>query len=73
MRVSPSSGVLPLRVASGQFLNVNMGCDQKPFNDVRVRQALALCVDRPASVDFVADGLGSPGNDTPINASYPYF
>ena len=72
-RLSKSSGVLPLRVASGQFLNVNMGCDQKPFNDVRVRQALALCVDRPASVDFVADGLGSPGNDTPINAAYPYF
>jgi len=72
-RLSASSGVLPLRVASGQFLNVNMGCDQKPFNDPRVRQALALCVDRQASVDFVADGFGSPGNDTPINAAYPYF
>lgn len=72
-RLAKSAGVLPLRVASGQFLNVNMGCDQKPFNDVRVRQALALCVDRQASVDFVADGLGSPGNDTPINAAYPYY
>lgn len=72
-RLSRSSGVLPLRVASGQFLNVNMGCDQKPFNDARVRQALALCVDRQASVDFVADGLGSPGNDTPINAAYPWY
>lgn len=72
-RLSKSSGVLPLRVASGLFLNVNMGCDQKPFNDARVRQALALCVDRQASVDFVADGLGSPGNDTPVNAAYPYY
>ncbi|BAN97239.1 extracellular solute-binding protein family 5 [Plautia stali symbiont] len=24
-------------------------------------------------MDFVADGLGSPGNDTPINAAYPYY
>ncbi|BAN97240.1 family 5 extracellular solute-binding protein [Plautia stali symbiont] len=47
-RLAKSAGVLPLRVASGQFLNVNMSCDQKPFNDVRVRQALALCVDRQA-------------------------
>ncbi|WP_230492749.1 ABC transporter substrate-binding protein [Martelella alba] len=72
-RLSASSGVRPLRVASGQFLNVNMGCDQKPFSDPRVRQALALCVDRPATVDFVADGLGSAGNDTPINAAYPFY
>ncbi|OON40357.1 ABC transporter substrate-binding protein [Izhakiella australiensis] len=72
-RLSKSSGVLPLRVASGQFLNVNMGCDQKPFNDIRVRQALALCVDRNATVDFVADGLGTPGNDTPVNAAYPFY
>lgn len=72
-RLSKSSGVLPLRVSSGQFLNVNMACDQKPFNDMRVRQALALCVDRQATVDFVADGYGEPGNDTPINKAYPYY
>ena len=71
-RLSKSSGVIPLRVESGQFLNVNMGCDEKPFNDPRVRQALALCVDRQATVDFVADGFGSPGNDTPINKAYPW-
>ena len=46
-RLSTSSGVKALRVPSGQFLNVNMRCDQKPFDDVRVRQALALTVDRP--------------------------
>ncbi len=72
-RLSKSAGIIPLRVPSGQFLNINMGCDQKPFNDPRVRQALALCVDRAATVDFVADGFGAPGNDTPINAAYPWY
>lgn len=72
-RLSKTSGVQPLRVASGQFLNINMACDQKPFNDVRVRQALALSIDRKALVDFVADGYGTPGNDTPISAAYPWY
>ena len=46
-RVRPSvrrrKGVKALRTPSGQFCNVNFGCDTTPFNDLRVRQALALC------------------------------
>ncbi|MCG8157934.1 ABC transporter substrate-binding protein [Brenneria goodwinii] len=72
-RLSRTPGIIPLRIASGQFLNVNMGCDQKPFNDVRVRQALALCVDRQAMVDFVAEGYGAPGNDNPLSPAYPFY
>jgi peptide/nickel transport system substrate-binding protein len=72
-RLAGRNGVVPLRTPSGQFLNVNMGCDQKPFSDVRVRQALALTVDRPAVVGFVAQGYGTPGNDTPINAAYHFY
>jgi peptide/nickel transport system substrate-binding protein len=72
-RLKNASGVRPLRVASGQFLNVNMRCDTKPFTDERVRQALALTVDRPAMVGFVAEGYGTVGNDTPINSAYHYF
>ena len=58
---------------SGQFCNINFGCDQKPFNDVRVRQALALTVDREAMVGFVAEGYGTPGNDTPLNSAYHFY
>ncbi|AUG99789.1 ABC transporter substrate-binding protein [Prodigiosinella confusarubida] len=72
-RLSAASGIQPLRVPSGQFLNINMRCDQKPFDDMRVRQALALCIDRKAMIDFVADSYGTPGNDTPISASYPWY
>jgi peptide/nickel transport system substrate-binding protein len=72
-RFSGAAGVTPLRVPSGQFLNVNMGCDQKPFSDARVRQALALSVDRKAMVDFCAQGYGTPGNDVPMNGAYHFF
>lgn len=72
-RLQKAPGVKVMRTPSGQFCNVNFGCDAKPFDDVRVRQALALCVDRAQMVDFVAEGFGTPGNDSPLNAAYTYF
>src|SRR5262249_37351403 len=33
------------------------------FNDVRVRQALRLVVDRPQLIDSALDGYGTVGND----------
>ena len=72
-RLQKSTGVKALRTPSGQFCNVNFGCDQKPFNDVRVRQALSLTIDRAAMVEFVTEGYGTPGNDTPLNAAYRYY
>lgn len=72
-RVAKASGVKGLRIPSGQFCNVNFGCDAKPFNDARVRQALGLTIDRTAMVDFVCEGYGTPGNDTPLNPAYRYY
>jgi peptide/nickel transport system substrate-binding protein len=71
-RLTTAPGVTALRTPSGQFLNVNMRCDQKPWDDVRVRQALALSVDREALVGFIAEGFGTSGNDTPMNAAYRF-
>jgi peptide/nickel transport system substrate-binding protein len=72
-RVKGVSGVDALQVNSGQFLNINMRCDQKPFNDIRVRQALALSVDRDALVGFITLGSGSRGEDVPVNAAYHFY
>ncbi len=72
-RLRTADGVTALRVPSGQFLNVNMACDAKPFDDMRVRQALALTVDRQAMVGFVAQGYGTPGNDTPLSPAYHFY
>jgi peptide/nickel transport system substrate-binding protein len=72
-RLAKADNVKALRTPSGQFLNINLGCDQKPFNDARVRQALALAVDREATVGFVAGGYGTPGNDTPLSSAYHFY
>ena len=72
-RVNSASGVNGLRTPSGQFLDVVLGTDQQPFDDPRVRKALALAVDRQALVDFVAEGYGTVGNDTPISPAYRFF
>ncbi|MEO7242180.1 MAG: ABC transporter substrate-binding protein [Variovorax sp.] len=72
-RLKSASGVKALRVPSGQFCNVNFRCDQKPYDDPRVREALALTIDRTAMVDFVTEGYGTPGNDTPMNSAYRFY
>ncbi|SME98335.1 peptide/nickel transport system substrate-binding protein [Tistlia consotensis] len=72
-RLKEAAGVEALRTPSGQFLDLVLGCDQKPFDDIRVRQALALTLDRDALVDFIAEGYGTPGEDTPINSAYRFF
>jgi peptide/nickel transport system substrate-binding protein len=40
-----------------------MRVDQPPFNDVRVRQAMRLIVNRPQMVEQVLSGRGDIGND----------
>lgn len=72
-RLQSATGVDALRSPSGQFCNVILGCNQKPFNDVRVRKALALTVDRATMVDFVAEGYGLPAYDNPISPAYQYY
>ncbi|MCC7283358.1 MAG: ABC transporter substrate-binding protein [Acetobacteraceae bacterium] len=44
----------------------------KPFNDMRVRQALAATIDKEALVELVLFGQGAP-TFSPIPPSHPYF
>jgi peptide/nickel transport system substrate-binding protein len=43
------------------------------YTDVRVRQAIALGIDRKALIDTVLKGKGDMGNDHPISPAYPFF
>jgi peptide/nickel transport system substrate-binding protein len=71
-RIGAARGVNALRVASGRFINVVMRLDQKPFDDVRVRRALAMSVNRDLLVDIVLEGLGRPAHDNILSPEYRY-
>ncbi|MST32536.1 twin-arginine translocation signal domain-containing protein [Acidimicrobiaceae bacterium USS-CC1] len=47
----------------GAWTPFTMRVDKPPFNDVRVRQAMRLIVDRPQMRDIVFGGYGLLGND----------
>jgi peptide/nickel transport system substrate-binding protein len=49
-----------------------MGTASKPFNDVRVRQAFRLIVDRKALIDEVQSGYGTVLNDL-WGKGFPYY
>ena len=50
-----------------------MHCDKAPFDNNDMRMALKLAINRQEMVDKILGGLGSVGNDFPINAAYPMF
>jgi peptide/nickel transport system substrate-binding protein len=60
-----------LSIPSAAHCQVHMRTDKAPFTDKRVRQAIALCLDRPAIVNGLLRGKAQVGNDSPFAAAYP--
>jgi len=67
-----SRGFNILNSAGGGWVPICMAVDQPPFNDVRVRQAFRLIVDRPQMVQQAFSGYGRVGNDiySPLDPCY---
>ncbi len=55
-----------LKLETSIHRELSMRCDQAPFSDPRVRQAMALTLDRPGLVKALLHGYGSVGNDSPF-------
>ena len=65
----PNVQVIAIRTATHRQLH--MRTDKDPFTDKRVRQAIALSIDRNALVDGLWEGKADIGNDSPFAPVYP--
>lgn len=71
--VSSNSDLVLLESAAGNWQTITMRVDMAPFDDVRVRQAMRLIVNRDEMVQRVLSGHGRVGNDMygVLDGSYP--
>jgi peptide/nickel transport system substrate-binding protein len=66
---NPQYTIVRLKCSSHEELS--MRTDQAPFTDPRVRQAVALTLQRPELVQALIAGYGAVGNDNPFAAIFP--
>ena len=60
-----------ITLKSSNHRELSMRNDQAPFTDARVRQAVALTMDRPGMVAALLAGKGILGNDSPFSPVFP--
>jgi peptide/nickel transport system substrate-binding protein len=73
VKTATASGLKILNSKGGAWSTITMRIDVAPFDDVRVRQAMRLIVDRKAMLAQAISGFGYVGNDmfAPLDACYP--
>ena len=65
------SNIAVLESSSSEYRTLAMRVDKDPFTDKRVRQAIALCLDRPGLVEGLFGGRAELGNDHAFAPVYP--
>jgi peptide/nickel transport system substrate-binding protein len=60
-----------IKLKSSAHRELSMRCDQGPLTDARVRQAIALSINRPQIVQALFKGYSDVGNDSPFAPVYP--
>ncbi len=60
-------------VPSGAAITMPMFVDQAPFDDVNVRTALKLAINREDIIKKIAFGTAIPGNDFHVSPNMPYW
>jgi peptide/nickel transport system substrate-binding protein len=66
-----SGGYNVIKLRSSAHRELSMRCDQAPFTDPRVRQAIALTLNRPAIIQALFKGNADIGNDSPFAPVFP--
>jgi peptide/nickel transport system substrate-binding protein len=66
-----AGGYNVIKLKSSAHRELSMRCDQAPFTDPRVRQAIALTLDRPAIIQALFKGYADLGNDSPFAPVFP--
>jgi len=65
--------VTVMQVSAPSFQPLVMNVTKKPFNDVRVRQALRFALNRKQMMEAATGGYGTLGNDHPVSPASPWY
>jgi peptide/nickel transport system substrate-binding protein len=68
---NPDFNVVAIRGAAHRQLWMNVR--EGTFTDVKIREAIALAIDRQACIDIALQGKGDLGNDHPIAPVYEFW
>ena len=60
-----------IKLSGSAHRELSMRCDVGPFKSKLVRQAIALCLDRPGLVKALFKGYADLGNDSPFAPVFP--
>ena len=60
-------------VPSGSAITLPMFCDHAPFDNVDVRMALKLAINREDIIEKILFGTGTAGNDFHVSPNMPYW
>lgn len=71
--VQDSPNMVIEEIVTGSYQPVVMDVTESPFDDVRVRQALKLVLDRTEYLQATLQGVGTEGNDQPIPPVDPMY
>jgi peptide/nickel transport system substrate-binding protein len=63
----------PYRIATGETAVMRMKCDEKPFNDARLRKAMRLAIDPDPVVQVAVRGLGIRGEHHHASPAHPDY